>query len=262
MLHGLGGDETNWLKLGNLAEAADAMGLQAIVVMPDGDASFYADAVTGVPYDTCMNGQHFLRSHPKERTCVKGSAYETYIVKDLLAEIGARYRVIDDRKARAIGGLSMGGYGALMLGMRHKNVFSSVASHSGVDALLYVGPHPYEKGKVVLLDDVKLWGSNIEPLGGWVRLIFGPDVANWRAHDPAHLARSLKNGELAIYLDCGTEDDFSLHNGAQYLDEVLTSAGVAHDFTLLPGRHNFTFWKERIDDSLAFHARQFEAAGY
>ena len=92
--------------------------------------------------------------------------------------------------------------------------------------------------------------------------LYGTDAGNWRAHDPATLAAKVKDGELAIYLDCGTEDDFNLQDGASYLHEVLEKTGVKHEFTLLPGRHNYDFWKQRIDDSLAFHARQFAKSGF
>ena len=75
-------------------------------------------------------------------------------------------------------------HGALSVGLRHKDVYAAIASHSGVDALLYAGPHPYAKGQVKLADDPLLWGKEIEPLGGHIRAIFGKDLENWRAHDP------------------------------------------------------------------------------
>ena len=94
-----------------------------------------------------------------------------------------------------------------------------------------------------------------------MRGIFGPDPKNWRAHDPATLAEQLRDGDLAIYIDCGTEDDFLLQNHAAYLHDVLARRGIRHSYTLLPGRHDWNFWKDRIDDSLSFHAAAFTAAG-
>lgn len=232
MLHGLGGDEENWLGGGALDQAADQLKLQAIVVMPDGDDSFYANSAT----------------NPAAR-------YEDYMVQDLVGHVDATYRTIAAREARGIGGLSMGGFGALQLAMRHQDLYAAAASHSGVDALLYLGPHPYVAGKVQLLEDVRQWGLTIGPIGTLVRGIFGTDPANWRAHDPAHLARSLKDGDLALYLDCGTEDYFLLHDNAQYLHDILLERGVKHEWYLGPGTHTFDFWRERIDDSLAFFAR-------
>jgi S-formylglutathione hydrolase FrmB len=261
MLHGLGGDETSWIEHGKLADAAAAMKLQAIVVMPDGDASFYAKSVTPADHAQCLTKKPTFSPEADPATyCVKHANYEDYIVRDLVAHVDATYRTIATRDARGIGGLSMGGFGALMLAMRHPDVFASAASHSGVDALLYAGPHPYVAGKAVMTEDVKSWGKEVEPIGGLFRGIFGPDAANWQAHDPATLAASLNNGALALYLDCGTEDGFLLHDGAQYLHDVLTARGVEHEWYLGPGAHDFQFWAQRIDDSLAFHAKHLSPA--
>jgi S-formylglutathione hydrolase FrmB len=237
MLHGFGGDERDWVESAALDAAADALKLQAIVVMPDGDRSFYANSAT----------------EPAAR-------YEDYITSDLVGHVDATYRTIATRDARGIGGLSMGGFGALQLAMRHPDVFAAAASHSGVDALLYLGPHPYVAGQAQELQDVRQWGLSIGPIGAAVRDVFGSDPDNWKAHDPAHLARSLKDGDLAIYLDCGTEDFFLLHDGAQYLHDILVARGVTHDWYLGPGTHTYDFWRERIDDSLAFFARSLTPA--
>jgi S-formylglutathione hydrolase FrmB len=261
MLHGLGGDETNWIEGGGLDGAADALHLQAIVVMPDGDDSFYANAATPADLDACLARRPpFSRDQAPEDYCVASARYEDYVIRDLIGHVDATYRTIATRAGRGIGGLSMGGFGALQLSMRHRDRFAAAASHSGVDALLYVGPHPYEQGKVVVLDDVAQWGRGVGPIGDLVRGIFGNQVATWRGHDPAVLAGALSDGDLALYLDCGTEDIFQLHDGAQYLHDVLVKRGVHHEWYLGPGRHDFSFWRDRIDDSLAFFSRELAPA--
>jgi len=254
MLHGLGGNESNWTKLMKLTEAADGMALPAIVVMPDGDNSFYVNGATPADYTEC-------RESKSEDYCVKSERYEDYMATDLVAHIDATYRSIASAEARAIGGLSMGGFGALMLAMRHQDVFSSVASHSGVAALLYTGPFPYVEGKAEFATDAVAFTDGMGQFGPMFRGLFGTEIQNWRDHDPAFLAPALKEGQLSIYLDCGTEDEFRLQNGASYLHEVLDKAGVTHSFTLLPGKHELSFWIDRIDDSLAFHMRHFESKG-
>jgi S-formylglutathione hydrolase FrmB len=263
-LNGLGGDETNWSQEGDLGGAADKLGLAAIVVMPDGDDGFYANSVTPRDDAACMKDGTGLFDSREDRasTCVKKADYEDYIVKDLIAHVDGTYATIADRRARGIAGLSMGGFGALELAMRHTDLFSAAASHSGVDALLYVGPHPYEPGKAVITDDVKTWGVAVEPIGGWVRAIFGPDRVNWEQHDPAVLAQKLSTDPrspdaLALYLDCGTEDFFGLDAEAAYLHDLLTKRGIAHSYYIGPGRHDFDFWKERVGHSLAFFAAHF-----
>jgi S-formylglutathione hydrolase FrmB len=144
---------------------------------------------------------------------------------------------------------------------RHRDLFASVASHSGLDALLYFGPHPYVKGQGKLTEDLPDFVAKAGKYGVYFQMLLGTDLASWQAHDPASLAASLKPGELAIYLDCGTEDDLGLDAGASYLDELLTARGIPHAFALVHGHHNFDLWRERLPESLRFHAAVFRKAG-
>lgn len=258
-LHGLTGNEHGLAKAAHLDEAADALGLEAILVMPDGDDGFYTDAVTPVDYDACMKngtGLFLPQAQRRDETCVRQRNYETYITKDLLGDVDASYRTIATRDGRGIAGFSMGGFGALELAMRHTDLFAAAASHSGVDALLYAGPHPYGTGIVTLVTDVSKWGRTgdpqIEAIGQWVRGIFGPDIANWKAHDPASLVDQLEPGQLALYLDAGTEDEFGLDAQAAYLHDRLDARKIEHAYFIGPGHHDFRFWVPRVPKSLAF----------
>ena len=254
-LHGLGGDEHSWVKGGHIDRAADSLGLAAIIVMPDGDDGFYADSKRAIDYDACMadgTGLFVPKMQPHAQTCVRHPAYETYIVKDLIGDVDAHYRTIAKRESRAIAGLSMGGLGALELSMRHPDLFAAAASHSGVDALFYEGPHPYVAGQTKLNTDIHHWGTSVGDIGAWIRGIYGEDLATWKSYDPPSLVDKLEPGKLALYLDCGTEDDFGLDAGARYLDELLTAKKIDHAFYIGPGRHDFSFWSVRVVDSLKF----------
>src|SRR5262249_41684762 len=123
-------------------------------------------------------------------------------------------------------------------------------------------PHPYREGRATIAKTAGLGGKFSQDLRDQATRVFGADVANWRAHDPSVLAASLGPGTLSIYLDCGTEDGFKLGDQASYVHEVLSRAGVAHTFELVPGDHSFTLWKQRIGKSLAFAAARFVSAGY
>lgn len=253
-LHGLGGTEEDWVGGGHIDDVANRLRLQAIIVMPDGDNHFYSDAATPTDYDACMRDGTglFDPRAPRAKTCVRTPSYERYITRDLIAWVDQTYRTIATREGRGIAGLSMGGFGALQLSMRHPDLYSAAASHSGVDALLYAGPFPYDAGKVVLETDANNWGRTLGPFGAWIRGVFGTDIERWRGYDPAVLAQKLAPGTLALYLDCGTEDEFALHNGAQYLHDTLTARGIEHAWYLGPGRHNFAFWSQRVPESLSF----------
>src|SRR5258708_2820178 len=106
LLHGLYGDYKNWDTKTSLEHYAQTLSL--LIVMPDADDSWYTNSAT-VPRDR----------------------FEDYITKDLVSEIDAKYRTIRERRARAIAGLSMGGYGAVKLATRHPELFAFAASLSG-----------------------------------------------------------------------------------------------------------------------------------
>ncbi len=256
-LHGLGGDENNWIGGAKLDAAADALALEAIVVMPDGDNNFYIDSALDTKFDACMKDGEgmFNPRQPREKTCVKASKYETYITKDLLELVDRKFKTIATREGRGLAGMSMGGYGALILSMRHPDLFSAAASHSGLITPLYKGPYPYEKGKVSLHTSIasltetyKFLGN----LGSWVLGVFGGDLASWRAHDPTLLLQKLAPGTLHLYLDCGTEDEFLFHHSNQYIHDLLLERGIKHEFFIGPGHHSFDFWQQRLPSSLAF----------
>ena len=108
LLHGYGGDYSNWIKrVPQLAHYADTY--MILIACPDGaNSSWYLDS----PVDSTMK-------------------YETYISKEVPDFIDANYMTIKDRKARAITGLSMGGHGALFLSFRHAQTFGACGSMSG-----------------------------------------------------------------------------------------------------------------------------------
>jgi S-formylglutathione hydrolase FrmB len=253
-LHGLGGNETNWVKNGKLDAAADQLALAAIVVMPDGDDGFYLDSAAKIDYDQCIKDGTglFAPNEPHDTTCVRARNYETYIAKDLVGWVDAHYRTIARRDGRAVAGLSMGGFGAMALALRHPDEFAAAASHSGAIALLYRGPRPFAPGKAQLATDVSDWGREAGPIGDWIRQIFGGGIADWKAHDVVELATAMPSGKVALYIDCGTEDGFALYDNAQYVHEALTARHIEHEFFLGPGKHDFEFWTARVPVSLAF----------
>src|SRR5437764_9215273 len=104
LLHGLSDDHTAWRRRSRIEWYVRELPL--IVVMADGARNFYTDNADGPAY-----AQFFARELPAfiERTCP------------------AR----PDRAARCIGGLSMGGYGALRLALGFPDRFISANSHSG-----------------------------------------------------------------------------------------------------------------------------------
>jgi len=99
LLHGLWGDENDWMAKTKIAEYARP--LKLIIVMPEGDDSWYTNSVTD----------------PRNR-------YEDYAFSDLVKEIESKYRAIPERRARFIAGLSMGGYGAMKAALKYPDEYS------------------------------------------------------------------------------------------------------------------------------------------
>lgn len=103
LLHGLGGDFTDWTSRSNVAEYTRTLPL--IVVMPGGNNGWYTDSTEG--------------------------AFETYLTTDLPNDVVQKFRTITSRHGRAIAGLSMGGYGALKIALKRPSMFAVAGSFSG-----------------------------------------------------------------------------------------------------------------------------------
>ena len=107
LLHGYSDNYTSWSKNGVVGGLSDQYGI--IFVMPDGGYdSWYFDSVITPEYQ-----------------------YETFVSSELVSYVDSHYKTIADRKGRAIAGLSMGGHGALYLGIRHQDVYGSMGALSG-----------------------------------------------------------------------------------------------------------------------------------
>jgi S-formylglutathione hydrolase FrmB len=106
LLHGLSDDHTAWTRRTSLERYVD--GLPLIVVMPNGERSFYTDS----------------QSSPK-------AAFETYLTRDLVGFVDRTFRTIPTREGRVLAGLSMGGYGAVKLALKRPDLFCAAVSHSG-----------------------------------------------------------------------------------------------------------------------------------
>jgi S-formylglutathione hydrolase FrmB len=224
-LHGLGDNEQLFVHSGawNLVEDMREKGELGdfLIATPEARSSFYINARDG-----------------KQR-------YEDFLVQEFLPYIEKRYRVAPGRANRAISGISMGGYGALHLAVRHPQLFSSVSAHSAA----LIGKLP------TFLAGATPNSPRSRVLGG----VFGdpPDPSFWEQNSPIAMARTANLGGVKIYFDCGDEDDFGFDSGARALDKVLTERRIPHEFHIYPGRHDATYFAERLPASLAFHWRLF-----
>lgn len=190
--------------------------------------------------------------------------YETYVVGEVVPFLDARFRTKASPRHRAVTGKSSGGYGALMLAMKHPDVFGALASHSGDayfdycyrfdfvkcwNALRDAGgvekwlakfrAQPRVKGDDVLALNIVAMSACYSPHadGRGFDLPFDMEtgeeradvMAIWRRVDPVvackRHARNLRKLR-GIYVDCGLKDEFSLHSGARILVQRLRALGL------------------------------------
>ena len=254
-LHGLFGNEWNWVRLGGLARAADSLAArgagEAIVVMPDGDDGWYTTWNTLANVDACRRDT--ARAEPAATYCVAWPRYDDYVAHDLVARVDSVYRTRADRTHRAIAGLSMGGYGAMSLALRYPEVFSAAASHSGVVAPLYIGPAPYVPPAQYASTVAELRASRPAT---WTTapLAFGADTAGWWARDPGRLAERVRRAHPALmpalFADVGTGDELVDENRA--FRDRLDALGIPLAYHEWSGAHTWTYWSTHVGQSLAW----------
>ena len=228
-LHGMNGNEREFERRG-VAEAVARMRSEGkigefIIVAPAGENSFYINAKNGV-------------------------RYEDAIVKDLIPHIEKTYRVIAGREGRAIQGLSMGGYGALMLAFKHPEMFSSVTAHSS--ALFVELPNPTGTDRRSQFMNRLIGNMYGNP----------PDVEYFKANNPIDLAltnaAAIKKAGLKVYFDVGEQDRYGFQPSNKTLDEQLTKAGIAHEYRVFPGGHGWEYMLSVADNSYAFLWKNFK----
>lgn len=210
LLHGYGGWYANWvIRVPQLKDYAEQF--KIIIVCPDGANSWYIDS----PVDPAMQ-------------------YETYIGKEVPDFIETRYPAISDRKARAITGLSMGGFGGLYIGFRNAARFGACGSMSGGVDLNY-SRNKYDVSKRI--------GDTLKYADNWIN------------YSMPHIIETYPKDSLAIIFDCGTEDFFFKDNHA--LHEKMMRLKIPHEYTERPGKHDWNYWRNSVQYQLLFFANYF-----
>lgn len=212
---------------------------------------------------TRYGGSQYLNSTATGR-------YEDYVVDEIVSFVDSKYRTIAAPEGRGLFGKSSGGYGALMLGMRHPDVFGAVACHSGDMYFEYCYKPSFPKfiNAVLRAGGLDKWWAEFErkvkkeredieavdmlamaacyspnpdrkplPIDFPFDMYTGelrPDVwQRWLEHDPVLLAERYADNlkQLRLlFIDCGARDEFNLHLGARILVERLTALGVPHAY--------------------------------
>lgn len=158
--------------------------------------------------------------------------WETFLARDVVRAVDARYRTIRSGRGRAIGGLSEGGYGALNIALHHPREFHVVESWSG-----------YERA-----DDI---GS-----------VFGHRRALLRRNSPqltiAAAARKLRAAHTFFWFYTGTDDREAAQNRA--FADTLARLRLRHRFFVVRGGHNWAIWRGNAARAYLAASRGLEGA--
>jgi len=227
-LHGLGQNEQALFKSGGWDLIEDLRQQkkigQYLIVAPEGKNSFFIDS-----------------AYSKVR-------YSDFFIHELIPGIEKKYAARKDRAGRAITGLSMGGYGALRFAFAHPELFSSVSAQSA--ALMTESPQEMNEALQSRSQLGRLLGSAFgDPI----------NIPHWKQNDPVTLARTNRAGiaKLAIYFNCGKDDDFNFEVGAEKLHRLLQSEKIKHEYHLFPGDHSPGYFLSHLGETLEFHSKQF-----
>jgi enterochelin esterase-like enzyme len=203
MLHGAGGNYTEWSDsylpddLDVMIQRGDVQPM--IAVLPEGG---------GRTYWANWNA---------------GPQWADYLTYDVVNEVDSRFRTIPAPGSRAIGGLSMGGWGALHIAMRHPDVFGVVGAHSP---------------SVRNTPDEELWFLSGQ---------------NWYEHSPSWLARNAPGAERNVYwIDVGDQDWW--RQNIEDMRDAMWSAGLNINWHVFSGTHEAEYWIEHVPDYLRFYS--------
>jgi len=224
LLHGYSDDETGWTQFGEVQQIADANAKSEdvapmIIVMPDAGVSWYINSADGK-----IN-------------------YEDFFIKEFIPHVDATYRTRAKKEFRAVAGLSMGGFGTLIMATHHPDLFAAAAPLS---AAVFVDNEMTEMPQ-------DRWNNVFGPLFG--KDLKGKDRLNDAYNKNSILkivdqASSDDLKKVRIYIDCG-DDDF-LIKGNMALHSALIDKKVPHEFRVRDGAHTWTYWRTALPEVLKF----------
>ncbi|HWP21548.1 MAG TPA: alpha/beta hydrolase family protein [Candidatus Cryosericum sp.] len=212
LLHGFSGSRSDWLTNTRIAELAVMRGLA--VIMPDAGNNFYLDIEESLEY------------------CGE------FIGSELVDVTRRMFPLSHKREDTAIGGISMGGYGAVRNGLKYADTFGAILSHSA--ALITDEVAGMKEGEGNFMAPYAYYRHTF----GEPKHLFGSDK------DPKFLAKScMEKGNLPkLFLACGSEDFLYAPNAAFHA--YLESIGCEHQWWVKPGVHDFDFWNASLPASL------------
>jgi S-formylglutathione hydrolase FrmB len=213
LLHGYSGAHGDWLRGSRIEQLA--MMHSIAVFCPSGENSFYLD------------------------DWARDALYGQLLGEELITFTRRLFPLSDQRSDTSIGGLSMGGYGALRNGLKYSGVFGNIIALSSA-----------------LITDNVADGLESNPMisASYFSHTFGnPADIKGSDIDPAALAQKLVDTGTEkpnIFMACGSEDFLVTEN--RKLDKRLSDMSYPHVYLEGPGIHSWEFWDPHIEKALVW----------
>lgn len=212
LLHGFSGNRNDWLLHTRILEWASLRGVS--VVMPDAGNSFYLDI------------------EASQQRCGE------FVGRELVDVTRRMFPLSNRREDTVLGGISMGGFGAIRNGLNYADTFGAILSHSA--ALITDEVAQMKEGE----------GNFMAPYAYYRHTFGDPNTLRGTDKDPKFLAKQcIATGEAPrLFLACGTDDFLYAQNSGfhSYLEEI----GYPHEWWTKPGAHDFDFWNASMPAAL------------
>jgi len=223
LLHGHGDDQTGWIQFGEVNRIADKTiregnATAMIIVMPDANTN-------RIGYFNDIRGDW---------------NYEDFFFKELMPHIEKTYRTKNEKRYRAIAGLSMGGGGSFMYALHHPELFSSSCP-------LSAAARNYSLKEFTTRMDTRYGITNKKIIQNY-----------FDTYNPHQLIQNLELKKLKSvkwYIDCG-DDDF-LYEGNSLIHIAMRKKGIPHEFRIRDGAHNWSYWRASLPNVLQFISNTF-----
>ena len=213
LLHGNGGGLNDWVNQGGIEETADALIGNgdippAVIVMPDAGTSWYVDR--------------------KENM-------ETAVIDDLIPDVENNFRVLTSRDGRLVGGLSMGGYGAMRFALKYPEMF-------GAAALLSPAIYDPEPPGNSAAQRVGVFGETEYDPEVWMNL-------NYPSLWETYLEKQLP---VPMYINSGDDDRFFIELEVAEFYSLLRQNNQPAELRIVNGGHDWGVWEATIGDAMKY----------
>jgi putative tributyrin esterase len=171
--------------------------------------------------------------------------WEEFLTGDFLRELETRYRILPGRTGRAITGISMGGFGAVKIALKHPGLFGAVSALSG--ALIPIQWEDLDRyGWVARLTLKRVFGSR-------------PDTNTLAANDVWEILRDARfeRPPFEAHLRAGTQDFYGLDRVAAQFGTFMNEHGIPTEVVLEPGDHDWNYWRRGLVAIAEWHAKRF-----